>query len=331
MPVRLLLVTTILVAAITSGAAAEDDPRPAPRQAMSDAWWTGSMLAPSAATLPRGDVLVEPYFYDVVVRTRFDADGRRTPVRGTDGFGSLTYALYGVTDRFTVGLIPTAGYNTAAGSPSSSGFGIGDLTVHAEYGLTRFREGHRMPATALVVQESLPTGRYDRLGNRPDDGFGSGAHTTTVALFSQMYFWLPNGRILRMRLDVSQGFPSGAAVHGVSVYGTGSGFEGRARPGGYVYADASWEYSVTKRWVLSLDATFRRDGRTRIAGWDEADAATPRAVWMDSGVSRAVGFAPAIEYSWNANVGVLVGVRVIAAGRNTAASVTPAVAINIFR
>jgi hypothetical protein len=52
---------------------------------------------------------------------------------------------------------------------------------------------------------------------------------------------------------------------------------------------------------------------------------------MDSGVSRAVGFAPAIEYSWNANVGVLVGVRVTAAGRNTAASVTPAVAINIVR
>ena len=50
---------------------------------------------------------------------------------------------------------------------------------------------------------------------------------------------------------------------------------------------------------------------------------------FDSGYSDALGLAPAIEYSWNSNLGVLLGVRVIAAGRNTPATVTPAVAINM--
>ena len=29
-------------------------------QSLDDAWWTGPMLAPSAATLPRGHFLIEP-------------------------------------------------------------------------------------------------------------------------------------------------------------------------------------------------------------------------------------------------------------------------------
>src|SRR3546814_3781925 len=66
---------------------------PAARQSQDDAWWTGPMLANSAATLPRGHVLIEPYVYDV-----------SSP--HADGYGSLTYMLYGLTDRLTIGLVP---------------------------------------------------------------------------------------------------------------------------------------------------------------------------------------------------------------------------------
>ncbi len=38
------------------------------RQSLEDAWWTGPMLAPSAATLPRGHLLIEPYLYDVIAQ-----------------------------------------------------------------------------------------------------------------------------------------------------------------------------------------------------------------------------------------------------------------------
>jgi hypothetical protein len=84
--------------------------------------------------------------------------------------------------------------------PSSSGIGLGDLTLQAQYRLTKFHVGSWIPTTSLAVQETLPTGKYDRLGNRPSDGLGSGAYATTLALCSQMYFWLPNGRILRQIL-----------------------------------------------------------------------------------------------------------------------------------
>jgi hypothetical protein len=188
-----------------------------------------------------------------------------------------------------------------------------------------------MPTISVAVQETFPTGHYDRLGDRPSDGFGSGAYTTSVSIYSQKYFWMPNGRIVRMRLNASQAFSKTVDVEGVSVYGTDAGFRGHATPGSSSFIDAAWEYSLTRRWVLALDATYRHARNTRAIGMDRlgsGGAGTPSGIVLDSGSSDAFGLAPAIEYSWTPNIGVLLGVRAIVAGRNASTTVTPAIAIN---
>lgn len=291
---------------------------PPVRQSLDDAWWTGPMLANSAATLPRGHFLIEPYLYDVTSH-------------GSDGWGSLTYMLYGLTDRLTVGMVPVLGYNRIAGGPDSSGVGLGDVSVQAQYRLTQFHEGSSMPTISVQLQETLPTGTYDRLGNRPSDGLGSGAATTTLQVNTQTFFWLPNGRILRMRFNVAQSFSGKANVDGVSVYGTSAGFHGHARPGNAFFVNAAWEYSLTRRWVLALDVTYRRSQNTRVRGYDNGEPDGVRqagAIHLDSGSSEAFGFAPAIEYSFSAHLGILFGTRVITGGHNTPTTITPAVAVN---
>src|SRR5262245_34003997 len=326
--------TVAVLAMMTALAGAQELPSPplVPRQSLDDAWWTGPMLAPSAATLPKGHFLIEPYVYDVIVVGHFDRDGVRSSAPASHGFGSLAYALYGLSDRLTVGLLPTAGYNTIADASSSSGVGIADLSLQGQYRLSQFHESSWVPTTSIVVEQTFPTGKYDRLGDRPTNGMGGGAYTTTLALYSQTYFWLPNGRILRARLDISGSFSSRVNVRDVSVYGTGEGFRGEARPGNSFFADGSFEYSLTRSWVLAVDLTYRHTANTRVSGYGAPvshDAPNPPPIEFDLGSSDALGVAPAIEYSWKPNLGVLLGVRVIAAGRNTAATVTPAVAINI--
>jgi hypothetical protein len=308
----------LVVLALTDGlAGAQEAPQPSSvvRQSMDDAWWTGPMLAPNATTLPRGHLLVEPYLYDVISAH-------------SNGLGSLTYVNYGLLDRVTVGMIPTAGFNVANSGPSSSSVELGDLTLQGQYRLAKFHEGSWIPTTSAVVQETFPTGKYDRLGDRPD-GLGSGAYTTTLALYTQTYFWLPNRRILRMRFDASQAVSRNVNVEDVSVYGTMQGFRGTAKPGSSFLADSSWEYSVTRRWVLALDVTYRHNWNTRVTGYniDSGSGQNP-SVLLNSGSAEVFAFAPAIEYSWKPNLGVLLGTRVIPASHNTNATVTPAVAIN---
>jgi hypothetical protein len=153
--------------------------------------------------------------------------------------------------------------------------------------------------------------------------------------------------LLRMRLNASEAVSTTAAVNGVSVYGTAATFHGRAKPGLTTYVDWAWEYSLTRRWVLALDATYSHTANTRITGTNSPDAiaaeragalvsathnaASSTPLTLNSGTIDAVGFAPAIEYSWRPTIGILLGARILAIGHNLPTTVTPAIAINYVR
>lgn len=302
------------------------------RQSRDDAWWTGPLLAASPVTLPQGHFLIEPYVFDAIPRGHYAKDGTRQPGSHANNFGSQSYFLYGLVDRLSVGFIPRFGFNDPSEGRSSSKVGIGDLTLQATYGLTRFEEGSWIPSTAFVLQETLPTGKYDRLGDRPADGFGGGIYSTTLAVYSQYFFWMPNGRILRTRLDVSYSISGSAGVQDVSVYGTGEGFRGRVRPGNSTVVDAAWEYSATRNWVLAIDVEYARNSNTHVWGLDLQGSGAglpPATVEVNSGPGHAWSLAPAIEYNFNSRVGIIAGAKLTVAGRNATALVIPVAAINI--
>ena len=278
---------------------------PDTRQAIDDAWWTGPMLAPSAGTLPQGHFLVEPYLYDAL--------GAHSST-----YGSLTYINYGLFDRLTIGVTPTGAYSRPDQGPASSGVQLGDTQFLMQYRLTQYDEASGTPTLSAVLRETFPTGKYDRLGDRPANGIGGGAYTTAAGIFGQTYFWL-GGRILRTRLDLLESLSSSVPLSDVSVYGTAQGFRGSADPGSSFFADLAFEYSMTREWVLALDLTYSTNGVTKVTGTTD----------FEIGSSRPLGVAPGIEYNWRDDIGVLVAARFIPAGRNVSASVAPAIALNM--
>ena len=327
---RMRLTTWAAASALVLGASsAMADAPPPERQALGDAWWTGPLLAPSAGTLPQGHLLIEPYLYDSQPYGHFDSHGDRHDVAHENDFGSLTYLNYGLTDEVTVGLIPRFGYRRTRAGTSSSGIGVGDLTVQGQFRLAKFDEARHIPALSVAVGETLPTGKYDRLDGRPNDGFGAGALSTTLSLYSQYFFWTPAGRILRTRLDLSYQVSDRADLSDISVYGTPTGFRGHADPGDSFVADLAFEYSVTRSWVLALDLGYEADASTRVSG--RAPGLTgggPIDYQARSGWSQSFVLAPAVEYNFTSAVGVIAGARIVTGGRNTTALVTPVVAIN---
>jgi hypothetical protein len=316
MMLRYLSIAPLLLAIASPAYAALDDASSTSgdRQQLSDAWWTGPLIANSAGALPQGHYLIEPYLYDV-----------RSP--HLDSFGSLTYLQYGITDRWMAGLIPTFAYNRVNNGPSSDNIEPGDLSVQAQYSLHSFHEGSWLPAMALMVQETLPTGRYDQLNHPLADAQGSGTYTTTIQLNTQTYFWLPNGRILRMRFNIGGSFSSDASIRDVSVYGTPPGFRGHASPGNGFLVNAAWEYSMTQHWVLAFDLAYHYTNVGTVHGtFTSQSGITPLSYHLGSSANFA--FAPAIEYNWRSNLGVIVGVRVFTGGHNSTDTVTPAIALN---
>jgi len=324
-----LVRTAVILFASTLPAAASTQTSDA-RQSLDDAWWTGPLLAASPGTLPQGHFLFEPYLYEAMLDGHYDSAGKRHSSAHENDFGSQSYILYGLVDTVTLGLIPRFGFKDPSLGSSSSGVGVGDVTLQAAYRLTQFQDAGWLPAMSFVAAETLPIGKYDRLGNNPSDGFGGGSYTTALSIYSQYYFWMPNGRILRTRLDLTQSWSKDVDLRDVSVYGTPDGFRGRARPGNSSIVNLAFEYSMTRNWVAALDVIYEHDGSTRIVGQQPGSGANGLVdIHTESGSSQSFAFAPAIEYNWTSNVGVIVGAKVVTSGRNTAALVIPVAAVNL--
>lgn len=280
------------------------------RTAMKSARWTGPMLASTAETLPRGHFYTEPYFYDVIV------SGDHHP-------GSSGFYQYGLLDNLTVGFQPSFATDT---NRIDKGMTVGDFKLLSQVRLTHFTPDRQIPTIAVVVDEVIPTGKFDNLGPS-QEGHGSGAFGTEIGLNAQHWFLLKNGRLLRARINVLQRLPYRTGVAGRSVYGTDAAFRGHARPGDKTTLIGAVEYSLTNEWVVAMDVEADFAGRTTVVGREGTSGAL---VKMTSPASRDVGFAPAVEYNMSPSTGVLLGVWIIRKGHNSPSSLTPAIAISRF-
>ncbi|MGA7159189.1 MAG: hypothetical protein WBY53_20250 [Acidobacteriaceae bacterium] len=316
-------------------------------QSFTDAWFTGPMLANTAATPPRHHALIEPYLFDVHTLSTYAPNGTRQPAPAADSYNSETYVIVGLTDRLALGVLPQFGYNTLPSQPSSAGPRVGDLTLILQRRLTALHPCHHLPTISLALEQTLPTGAFDNLTNRPTNALGQGAFTTTPALFTQLYLRLPNHHLLRSRLDLYDAISTTTTVHGVSVYNTAAGFTGTAHPGNSLTLNAAFEYSLTRRLALASDIAWRTSANTCIRGtnaypinlpMNPTPSATttnipinPQPILTNSGTSTAWAIAPAIEYSWRPWLGLLIGTRLYPAGHNTQNTITPAIALSITR
>jgi hypothetical protein len=270
------------------------------------------MLANTPATPPQGGINGETFFFEQI--------GSKSRLHG-----SLILISYGVTDRLALEAKPMFGMIRAGGKTSK--LSVGDLNLMAHYRLTSPDASRFEPTAAVLVQQSIPLGRYDRLDTKPAAALGSGAPSTTISLYAQQAFFLHNRRLFRARINLNRTFAGSADLHGESVYGTTAGFRGRARPGDSMSIILAGEYSVTRRWALALDAFYERTGSGSVSGFDEVSSATPRSVSYRIDSSEAFGLAPAIEYNVSDNLGILIGTRFRFRGRNSLPSITPALAV----
>lgn len=280
------------------------------KAAMNSARWTGPLLASNAETLPQGHFYIEPYFFDSI------SGGDHHP-------GSSGFYQYGLTDDWTVGLQPFFSLGTRKYDREVA---IGDFKLLSQVRLNHFTAERRVPSVALVTNLVLPTGRHDRLGPLKS-GHGSGSFAPEVGFNVQQYFLLKNGRLLRGRFNILKDFPLRTDVSGRSVYGTGPGFHGHARPGSKTTLVVGAEYSLTDEWVLAIDVEADHWGKTKLVGRDEPGGPLLKQTFPRS---WNVGFSPAVEYNWSPRAGAIFGIWIVPRGHNTEASVTPAIAIQRF-
>jgi hypothetical protein len=311
-PARLLL--TLLVLATASAQAQTQNDNEAVR-------FTGPLVS-SAPPLPKGALNIEPYLINTQTVARYDAKGDRHDVDGaTDDWQISVPIQYGATDRLTLAVTLNATYEP--GRDGQWDLAAGDTRLSASWLLAQGNDANK-PKLTLSMHQNLTTGQHDRLELRRAPGpTGSGADSTTFALDGQAYF-LPRSN-LRGRAGLAWRLPgANAGLHGQSGYDTHAGFKGNAELGQGVVANLGAEYSINAQWALASDLVYEHESSTRVrglAGTELVDETLPS--------SWRLSIAPAAEYHWSDNAGMIFGALMSLDGRNTSAIVSPQVAVNL--
>lgn len=293
---------------------------------LEDVNFTGPLVTPAVNTLPGGAINIEPYLIHTNTRGTYDNNGDRHAQKPT--FRQWQIALpitYGLTDVMSLQVTLNALRAYGAGF-HTDGMRAGDTTFRVQQRLKAPRADGTGLVLSLAAAQRFPTGEYHQLDTNPLNGTGNGARRTTLSLGAQQLIWLPNDRPLRWRGQVAWSpTPGGIRVRGGSVYGTEPGFRGHARLGKAWNATLAAEYSLDARWVLVGEAIWNRAGTSDVWGTSAGGAHVDR----HNAPSQEFSLAPAVEYHFNANIGLIAGVQFSVAGRNNADYVAPQVALNM--
>ena len=280
-------------------------------EAVQDQWFTGSLEAPSPALTKAGSIAVEPYAIYQGNTGAYDNNwGHYSVAHDLNQLQLVTEIQYGINDRLTLATTPLFAHSWN-GQTTSSFIGVGDLPVELEYRVNEMDRKTGSPSMTFELGMNFPTGAYDRLRTSVD-GLGSGAFTAKEGVLLQSLFDTWDNHPLRLRLYGAAFEPlADVSVHDVSVYGTSQGFRGYAAPGVSEELGLGVEYGLNQQWVLAFDVVQNYADGTHLTGANAAG----NFVSTHSASSVSFALAPAVEYNFTSNVGLIAGAAFSAAGR----------------
>jgi hypothetical protein len=285
-------------------------------------WFTGPLLAPSAHTIPPGHVNFEPYLFFFSKTGVYDKHKNIQPMPHVYTLLSQNPVQIGITPWMDCQITPQLFYKFTQGVRSTQ---PGDLPVAVDFQLFNIQERTLQPALKLTFRASLPFGKFENLSpeKRGTDGVGTGSFLPTVALtFSRL---IPLGmHYLETRLNLNYTIPNSVHVKGLNVYGGAPDTDGTVYPGNIFNADFGMEFSLTQNWVLAMDVNYIYANKTKFFG-------NPGTMGiMKAPSSEQLSLAPAIEYNWSINVGIIAGAWFTVAGRNASRFASSVVALNLY-
>jgi hypothetical protein len=281
---------------------------------MFNPWYTGPLITPSASMMPPGYGNFQPYVFVAGNYARYNADRKALSIPNLIQLKSSNVLQFGVTN--TMDVITTL---TGVGQWQSgeSGGGFGDLPI--TIGFPICLQTLYVPQIKFTIQELFPTGRYQHLSSNglALSGTGEGSYQTTFGVtFGKLLFWTTKHPV-NTRLFLGYTIPTTVHVEGFNAYGGGHGTDGKVRPGNTFATDLGIEYSINQNWVFALDVVYSATNKTTFNGIPGTVGGLPAAV--GGGFNDNLSFAPAIEYNWSENLGILGGVWFSVYGRNSLA------------
>lgn len=280
------------------------------------AWFTGPLLASSALPIPAGHWYIEPYFYAVANTGSYDGDWNAISEDTLWNLSLQPSFQVGLTQWMDFQINPILYYNFTDGAAS---WRVGDVSVVVDLLLKKWGRDRDRWINALKIsfKETFPLGKYQKLNpyKYQTDIGGQGTFNTTFGLVWGSLLYVKGYQFFNSRVSLQYSLPAPVYVKDYNSYGGGKEAHAKVYPAQNFELDIGLEYSLNRNWALALDLVGSWSGLTRFRGdpGRETDG-TPGS--LQHGSSAQFSLAPAIEYNWSANIGIIAGSWFTVAGRN---------------
>lgn len=286
-------------------------------------WLTGPLLSPTSATIPAGHYDIEPYLVVIANTARYGSDWKAVKMETLWNVLLQPFLQFGLTKWLDFQFNPTLFYNFTKGAAS---WEVGDILTGFDIQLYRHGKHLRDWIThlKLIVREIVPVGHYQKLNPKKlgTDVGGEGSWQTNLGLVWGNMFYLGKDHFLHTYLTFQYFLPAPVHVKKLNIYGGGPGTDGMVYPAQNCILDLAAEVTLTKHWVFSMDIVGTWGFKTRFKGKTIFPNTEPPFTQFS--------LAPAIEYNWNASLGIIFGPWFTIAGRNAPQFTSGIFAVNYY-
>lgn len=293
-----------------------------------DPWFTGPLLTPTDTNVPPGHYDIEPYLF---VTTRTGIYNKHWRSVNIPHFQTVNFSpdiFIGSSKSTEVEITPQFIYQSTQGISS---VGVGDIPVQLSFQIDQKNIQTYLPAIKLSFLATVPVGRYQHLNplKLGTDMIGMGSWAPGVNLVLGELFHFKKFQFFTLRASFTAIFPNWVHVRGFHSYGGGYGTAGKVRIGTQYFNLIGIEYSFNRRWAFACDIQYLHTNKVSFSGTKgNYKDGSPAINKLPS--SEQLSFAPAMEYNWNANVGIIVGCWFTAIGRNSINFRSGVAAFNVY-
>ncbi len=278
------------------------------------AWFTGPLLAPSSLIVPKGHFYFEPYIYITANTGTYNSKGEVVK-SDTLWVNSFQPGMeVGLTSWMDIYITPALNYNYI---DHHARWTPGDLDLTIDIQLYQSSLDEWWPNVKLSLREIFPVGKYDHLDPKKmgADIGGQGSYNTGFDLVVGKLIHFGGIYFSTVRLSFFYSLPAAVHLKGFNAYGGGYGTNARFFPAQNLQVDFGVEVNLSQNWALACDVVGTWAGKDHFSG-DPGTASGGGPATLGTGSSVQYALAPAFEYNWNANVGIIAGSWFTFAGRN---------------
>lgn len=309
------LVISVLVADEQTTHRISFEGKPAP------AWFTGPLIAPTGYTAEPGHVNVQPVFDAFVNVGTYNSHWHSKSISNFYMYRVRLRLKTGITDWMDVQITPRVLYQETRGKHSG---GIGDMRFGVNFQLLNAGLDDPWPAIKLMFQSLAPFGKYQRLSRHKDhtDALGTGSWYPQTGLVVSKMWHLSGVHYLEARFYGMYAIGTPVSVKGLNFYGGDPSTRGTAYPGNIFSSDIAVQYSLTRNWAFACDLNYQHQNKSRFSGKTTVRSTIPS--------SEQFSMAPALEYNWSQDLGIIGGVWFSMAGRSTPQFVRGIISLNAY-